>query len=478
MGATEEYSAARAWLYSAAIWLAVGTSFALIAATEMVSPDFLGGVSFLEFGRLRPIHINGVLFFWLSMAYIGSFNYIVPKLCGRPLWSENLAKITMWLWNIVGLLMVLTIMSGLSQAREYAEMIWPLDVFVVLALLLTAFNLIMTIARRREKELYVSIWYIVGSIVWLPIVYSVGNVIWSPIVGCSSVDATSVKCNPFSGSITGISDATFNWFYGHNVLGLWFTTGAVGIAYYLVPVITKTPVYSHILSLIGFWSISMFYSLVGQHHLLSTPTPGYLKTIATIASLALFIPVLTFLTNIWMTMRGNWGRLYASIPLKFVIVGTVFYFVTCIQGPFQAVQSFNRLVHFTNWIVGHAHLALLGSFSTMAMGALYYIIPVTLKRRIYSPALAEIQFWLVVGGFLLIMISLQVVGLIQGAEWLRGEPVYKTVQDLRPYFVVRAVGGAMVVIGAYIQLYNVYKTVRAGRKMDTIIAQSYAEVGS
>ncbi len=469
MGATEEYGAARAWIYSAAAWLAIGTSFALIAAIEMVSPDFLGGVSFLQFGRLRPIHINGVLFFWLSMAYIGSFNYIVPKLCGRPLWSENLAKITMWVWNMVGLLMVLTLMSGLSQAREYAEMIWPLDIFVLLGLLLNAFNLLMTIVRRREKELYVSLWYIIGSIVWLPIVYSVGNVIWSPLAGGVS---------PFSGSLSGISDATFNWFYGHNVLGLWFTTGGVAIAYYLVPVITKTPVYSHILSLIGFWSISMFYSLVGQHHILSTPTPGYLKTVATIASLALFIPVLTFLTNIWMTMRGNWGRLYASIPLKFVMVGTVFYFVTCIQGPFQAVQSFNRLIHFTQWIVGHAHLALLGSFSTIAMGAVYYIVPVTLKRRIWSPALAEIQFWMVVGGFLLIMISLQVVGLIQGAEWLRGETVYKTVQDLRPYFIVRAIGGSMVVVGAYIQLYNIYKTVRSGRRMEATIVQTYAEVGS
>ena len=469
MYGNEEYSAARAWIYSAATWLAIGTTFALIAAIEMVSPDFLGGVSFLEFGRIRPIHVNGVLFFWLSMVYIGAFNYITPKLCGRPLWSENLAKITMWVWNIVGLLMVFTLMSGLSQAREYAEMIWPLDVFVLLGLLLNAFNILMTVARRKEKEIYVSLWYIIGAVVWMPIVYAVGNVIWSPLAGGDS---------PFSGSLTGINDATFNWFYGHNVLGLWFTPGGVAIAYYLVPVITKTPIYSHILSLIGFWSISLFYSLVGQHHILSTPTPGYLKTIATVASIALFIPVLTFLTNIWMTMRGNWGRMYASIPLKFTIVGTVFYFVTCIQGPFQAVQSFNRLIHFTNWIVGHAHLALLGAFSTISMGAVYYIIPVTLKRRIWSPALAEIQFWLVVGGFLLIMISLQVVGLIQGAEWLRGETVYKTVQDLRPYFSVRAVGGSMVVIGAYIQLYNIYKTVRSGKRMETAIPQTLAEVGS
>lgn len=470
---TEEYSASRAWIYSAVIWLAVGTSFALIAAIEMVSPDFLGGISYLEFGRLRPIHVNSVTFFWLSMANIGAFYYIVPKLTGRPLWSEQLAKVSMWLWNIVGILMVLTLAAGFSQAREYAEMIWPLDIFVMIVLLLNAFNILMTIYRRREKKLYVSVWYIMGSVVWLPLVYAIGNVIWSPFVG----NPNEPNQNLFSGSLAGINDATWNWFYGHNILGLWFTTGGVALVYYLVPVITKTPVYSHLMSMIGFWSISLFYSMVGQHHILASPTPGYLKLIATMGSIGLFIPVLTFLTNIWMTMRGNWGRIYASLPLKFVLVGTVFYFITCIQGPFQAVQSFNRLIHFTNWIVGHAHLALLGTMTTWAMGAIYYIIPVTLKRRIYSPGLAEIQFWMVVSGFLLIMISLQVVGLIQGAEWLRGEPVYKTVQDLKPYFAVRAIGGSMVVVGAYIQAFNIYKTVRSGPRIQTQMEQNLAEVG-
>jgi cbb3-type cytochrome c oxidase subunit I len=466
---SEEYGAARAWIYSAATWLAIGTSFAMIAAIEMVFPDFLGGVSFLTFGRLRPIHVNGVTFFWLSMGYFGAFYYIVPKLCGRPVWSENLAKIVMWAWNFLGVFMVITLMAGLTQAREYAEMIWPIDVFVAVLVLLNTFNLLMTIAKRREKKIYVSLWYITAAIVWLPIVYAIGNVIWSPLAGGS---------NPFSGSLTGINDATWNWFYGHNILGLWFTPGGVAIVYYLVPVITRTPIYSHIMSLIGFWSIGLFYALVGQHHLLSTPTPGYLKTVATVASIGLFIPVLTFLTNIWMTMRGNWGRLYASLPLKFVIVGTVFYFVTCIQGPFQAVQSFNRLIHITNWIVGHAHLALLGTMTTWVMGAIYYIIPVTLKRRIYSPGLAEIQFWLVTGGFLLIMISLQIVGLIQGAMWLNGETVYKSVPTLKPYFIVRAVGGAMVVVGGYIQLYNIYKTVRQGQRIETLAPQTVAEVGA
>lgn len=477
MHANEEHGAARAWIYSAVIWLAIGTTFALLAAIEMMSPDFLGGISYLEFGRLRPIHINSVTFFWLTMAYFGCFYYIVPKLCGTTLWSENLAKISMWVWNIVGILMVLTIMAGYTQAREYAEMIWPLDVFVLVGLLINAFNILMTIARRREKKIYVSMWYIMGAIIWLPMVYAIGNVIWSPLVGSPNIAGETAQ-NAFSGSLMGINDATWNWFYGHNILGLWFTPGGVALVYYIVPVVTRTPVYSHIMSMIGFWSISFFYSMVGQHHILSTPTPGYLKVIATVGSIGLFIPVLTFLTNIWMTMRGNWGMIYKSLPLKYVIIGTVFYFITCIQGPFQAVQSFNRLIHFTNWIVGHAHLALLGTMTTWAMGAIYYIIPVTLKRRIWSPGLAEIQFWMVVTGFLLIMVSLQIVGLIQGAEWLRGEPVYKTVQDLKPYFAVRAFGGAMVVVSAYIQAYNIYKTVRSGPRMEAQVPQTYAEVGS
>lgn len=467
---SDEYSVARGWIYSSAVWLAIGTTFAMIAAIEMVLPDLFGGVGFLMFGRLRPIHVNGVTFFWLSMANIGAFYYIIPKLTQAPIWSENLAKIAMWLWNIIGVLMIITLMAGYSQSREYAEMIWPLDVFVFILLVLNAFNIIMSVARRREKKLYVSLWYILGAVCWLPVVYAVGNVIWSPLLGGP---------NPFSGSLAGVNDASWNWFYGHNILGLWFTPSGVALVYYFVPVITKTPIYSHTMSMIGFWSLGLFYAMVGQHHILSSPTPGYLKTIATVASIALFIPVLTFLTNIWMTMRGNWGRVYASLPLKYIIVGTVFYFVTCVQGPFQAIQSFNRLVHFTNWIVGHAHLALLGTFTLWAMGAIYYIVPVTLKRKIYSSGLAEIQFWLVTGGFLLIMISLQIAGLLQGSAWLMGETVYQTVPSLRPYFVVRAIGGSMVVIGGYIQLYNIYRTVRYGKRMEnTAIPQTIAEVNA
>ncbi len=467
---TGEGSASRNFLYSAIFWLTIADFVGLIAAVEMISPDFLAGIPWLVFGRLRPMHTNGVLFMWLSMAQIGAFLYLVPRLCGVKLFSELLGNITMILWNMVGVVGYLTLMNGMTQGREYAELIWPLDVVVMVGLLLVGFNIYRTIMARKEKKLFVSLWYIMGTMVWMPMLYFVGNVMWQPLLPS---DQTNLAGFP-SGGLTGIDDVTWQWFYGHNVLGYWFTTSGVAIVYYLVPVIIRAPLYSHLLSLIGFWSIAFFYGLVGQHHILSTPTPGWLKTLAVIGSLGLFIPVITFRTNIWLTMRGNWGKIYESLPLKFVIVGTIFYFVTCIQGPMQAIQGFNRLIHFTNWIVGHAHLALLGTFSFWAMGAIYFIIPVSLKRRIYSPGLAEAQFWLVTMGFLLMMLSLQIGGLVQGAMWMNGDPVYKVLPALKPYLVIRAISGAMIVVSGIMQAWNIYKTVTASEPV-TAAAPAAAE---
>ena len=470
---TGEGSASRNFLYSAIFWLTIADFVGLIAAVQMISPDFLAGVPWLSFGRLRPMHTNGVLFMWLSMAQIGAFLYLVPRLCGIKLHSEILGNITMILWNMVGVVGYLTLMNGMTQAREYAELIWPIDVMVMVGLLLAGFNIYRTIMNRMEKKLFVSLWYIMGTMVWMPMLYFVGNVMWQPLIPSEQTNLAGFP----SGGLTGIDDVTWQWFYGHNVLGYWFTTSGVAIVYYLVPVIIRAPLYSHLLSLIGFWSIAFFYGLVGQHHILSTPTPGWLKTLAVIGSLGLFIPVITFLTNIWLTMRGSWGKIYESLPLKFLIVGTIFYFITCVQGPMQAIQGFNRLIHFTNWIVGHAHLALLGTFSFWAMAAIYFIIPVSLKRRIYSPGLAEAQFWVVTVGFLLMMLSLQIGGLVQGAMWMNGDPVYKVLPALKPYLVIRAISGAMIVIGGIMQAWNIYKTVTASEPV-TAAAPAAAEAPS
>lgn len=465
----KEFSTARNFVMTGIIWVIIGGLAGLVAAIEMAAPDLFGGVAFLEFGRLRPLHVNVMFFLWVSSIWMGAFAYIVPKLTGVPLHSERLGNIAVILWNVVGILAFFTLIGGYTQAREYAEMIWPIDLIVVVVFTLMAYNIARTILARKEKKLYVSLWYVTAAQVLIIFVYFIGNVMWNP--GSFS----GFPVGP-SGSLDGIRDSIWQWFYGHNVLGLWFTMGGVGMVYYFIPLIIRSPLYSHSLSLIGFWTIIFFYTMVGNHHLLQSPTPGWLKTIATIGSMGLFVPVFTFLGNMWMTMRGSWGKIYESIPLKFLVVGTVFYFVTCVQGPFQSVQGFNRLIHFTWWIVGHAHLAMLGTMSFWAMGAIYYMIPVILRRRIWSPALGEIQFWLVTLGFLIMMLTLQIGGLVQGAAWLEGKTVYEFLPSLKPYAIGRAISGVLLFTGFVVQFYNIYKTIRNGEPIRSSNAVAAAEI--
>ena len=388
--------------------------------------------------------------------------YIVPKLCGVKLHSELLGNIAMVMWNLLGLGAVVTLLNGFTQGREYAELIWPLDVWLVI---ITGPGRLQYLPHHPGSER--------KEALRQPMVYHGHHDLAAHALYRGQRDVGAALVIPGnrtwpgfpSGSLTGINDVIWQWFYGHNILGYWFTTSGVAITYYIVPVIIRSPLYSHLLSLIGFWSIAFFYGLVGQHHILQTPTPGWLKTLATLGSLGLFVPVFSFLANIWLTMRGKWGKIYESLPLKFMIVGTIFYFITCVQGPFQSIQGFNRLIHFTNWIVGHAHLALLGTFSFWLMGAIYYIVPVTLRRRIYSPGMAEVQFWLVTFGFLLMMLSLQIGGLIQGAAWMQGATVPATVPMLKPYFIIRAISGALIVLSGIVQAWNIYKTVTAGERI-------------
>ena len=244
-------SASANFLLTAALWLIIGVSMGLILALQFVFPDLFRGVPWLVFSRLRQAHTNTVLFAWLSGAMIGLWLYIVPRLTGRRLWSEPLGNITMVAWNIALLIGIVGILAAHTQSREYAEFIWIVDVMVMITLLLTLLNIYMTIGHRVESKLYVSLWYIAGTVIWMPLLYFIGNVMW----------------NPSTGALTGINDTIFSWFYGHNILGLWFTTGLLPVIYYIVPRETRTPLYSHFLSMIAFWGIAFFYTGVGAHHL-------------------------------------------------------------------------------------------------------------------------------------------------------------------------------------------------------------------
>jgi cbb3-type cytochrome c oxidase subunit I len=437
-------SASRNFLLAAAVWLVLGVLMGLILALQFVFPDLFRGTAWLVFSRLRQAHTNTVMFAFLSGGMMGLWLYIVPRLTGRQLWSERLGNLCMILWNLAVAAGVIGLLNAQSQSREYAEMIWPIDLAVMLVLVLNLINLYMTISHRVEQKMYVSLWYISGSLIWMPLLYFIGNVMW----------------NTSTGALTGIDDSIFNWFYGHNVLGLWFTTGLLPVIYYVVPKETRTPLYSHLLSFIAFWGIAFFYTGVGAHHLLWAPIPYWLKTIAVADSIGMVLPVVAFMMNIYLTMRGNWNRFFSSIPLRFVITGWAAYILVSYQGSNQALRGVNLLTHFSQYVPAHAHLALLFFSASVVMGGMYYVIPRMNNICIYSRKLANVQYSLYVIGFLFFFTGFTLTGLVQGTAWLhQGLPVWSVLPGLVPYMALRAMGGALIVLSIIIFTYNIFATV-------------------
>lgn len=444
-----EYSASRNFILSAAVWLILGVLMGLTLALQFVFPDLFRGVSWLVFGRLRQAHVNTVMFAWLSGGMMGLWLYIVPHLTGRKLWSELLGNVCVILWNLALLIGIVGILNAYTQSREYAEMIWAIDIAVMIVLVLNLINIYMTIANRTEPKLYVSLWYITGTLIWMPLLYFIGNVMW----------------NPPTGALTGINDSIFNWFYGHNVLGLWFTTGLLPVIYYMVPKETRTPLYSHFLSLVAFWGIILFYTGVGAHHLEWAPVPYWLKTIAVAESIGMILPVIAFMMNIFLTMRGNWNRFMTSIPLRFVITGWAAYILVSYQGSHQALRSINLITHFTQYVPGHAHLSLMFFAASTIIGGAYFVIPRIMKCRIYSRPLANVQYSLYVIGFTFFFGGFLLTGLVQGSNWLhQGLPIWSVLPGLRPYMALRASGGALLVISFAIFAYNIIATVIAKKE--------------
>ncbi len=436
-------SASANFMLSATVWLVIGVTMGLILALQFVFPDMTRGVSWLVFGRLRQAHTNTVMFAFLSAGMIGVWLYIVPRLTGRQLWSNRLGNLCVVLWNGALAVGIAGLLMGKTQSREYAELIWGVDVAVLVVLVLIALNVHMTIANRVEPKLYVSLWYIAATVIWMPILYFIGNVMW----------------NPPTGALTGINDSVVSWFYGHNVLGLWFTTGLLPVVYYIVPKETNTPLYSHVLSLFAFWGIAFFYTGVGGHHLLWAPIPYWLKTIAVADSIGMLLPVIAFMMNVYLTMRGNWNRFFTSIPLRFALTGWAAYIIVSFQGTHEAFRAVNEITHFTQYVPGHAHLGLLFNAASIVMGGMYYAIPKIYDCRIHSRTLANVQYSLYVIGFSFFFGGFVLTGLVQGTSWVHeGLPVWTVLPGLRPFMALRAIGGALVVISFVLFAWNILAT--------------------
>jgi len=444
-------AAARLWLMSSVFWFVVVTTFGMIIATELTVPDVFGGVSWLVFSRVRPCHVEGVIFAWLTMMYWGFILYMTPRLLGTPrLWKEGWSYWSGWVWNVAMGVGFVTILAGHTQGREYAEFIWPLDIVIIAVFAVNILNIVGTVNIRQVRTLYVSMWWAIAAPVWVSASLFIENVVWKP---------GNIWGNPSGALSDGIHDAMLNWWGNHNLFGLWLTPILVAAVYYFVPRVTNTPLYSHTLSLISFWALVFFYTTVGDHHILQSPTPGWLKTIATINSIGILVSVWAFFTVIWLTMRGQWNKFLTSLPLRYVIVGFFFYILANVQGALQAIQPFNLMTHFTFFVISHSHLALLGGFTILGMGVIYYVIPIVFNKPPYSRSLAELQFWLVTVGFVSFFIALVIGGFLQGQNWLNGIPEVLVLPQLRPWNIMRAVAGGMIYASAWLQLVNVLLTV-------------------
>lgn len=434
----KEGSAARNFLMSAILWSVIGMGAGLFAASEFSFPDLVHNVPQLTMPHLRMVHVNLVAIGWLSMAYLGSMFYMVPSLTKSKLWSERLGNFIMWGWNLLMVGATACLANGFTEGREYAELPALLDCLAVVLLVCAAWNIYATVINRRVKKLYVSLWYFLGALFWFPLVYIIGQ-------------RTFV-------ALPGLNDAIIGWFYGHNILGMWFTIVGVGMMYYLLPRLTNNPLYSHGLSMLGFWGIALFYAPTGTHHITQSPVPEWLKAIAIISSIFLLVPVFSALTNFFMTMKGKWHMLATDMTLRFVITSTIWYYITCIQGPFQATRWINWYIHFTQWVVGHAHLALLGAFSFISVASIYYGLPRLTGRPWYSQGLIRAHYWLKTLGFSIMLLSLTTAGLIQSAGWAFGMPVDQWSLQIRPYWIIRAFSGVMIVLGQVLFAYNAYRT--------------------
>lgn len=419
----------------------VATLIGLAMATELVAPDLLGNISWLVFGRIRPIHTNLVLFGFVTSGLLGTAFYFLPSLLRTEIYSERLGLATMGLWNLILVFGLATLAMGHTQAREYAELIWPIDIMVVIFFSLLFYNLMMTVKERKEPLLYVSIWYVLASVILTGIVYFVGNVMWVP----------------WTGAMTGMPDAITLWWYGHNIFGVLLTPLAIATAYYVIPKTCGRPLYSHTLSLVGFWALMLLYTHIGTHHLLQTPAPTWLKVIAIVDSIGMIIPVAVVLINLWYTAAGKLGDIHKDVAAKFIFTGTILYLIVCIQGPVQSLPQVQRLTHYNNWVIAHAHLAVLGFSGLIALGGIYYVLPKITGKPLYSRFLADLQYWLVLLGVLAFTTSLTIAGLIQGNGWLNGETVYKVLPEIHIYNVVRGGSGVLIFSGAVVGFYNIFR---------------------
>lgn len=458
MGKDYEYSAVRGFAFSALFWLVIGLVVGLWTAAEMFMPG-LNLTSWLSYGRLRVIHVNGLAFgFGLAGIFSASY-YLLQRLTRTPLAFPKLARFHLWLFNAAIALAALSLFAGMNTSKEYAELEWPLDIGVVIIWVIFAINVFATLIKREEKQMYISLWYIISMVVTVAVLYIVNNL--------------EVPVNLFkSYSIySGANDANVEWWYAHNAVGFVFTVPILAMFYYFLPKATGLPIFSHRLSIIAFWSLTFAYLWTGAHHLMLTPLPEWIQTVAIAFTMFLIAPSWGSVINGYYTMSGNWEMMRSNYLVKFFIFGITFYGLQTIQGPTQGLRTLTAFFHYTEYIPGHVHMGTMGWVTMIISASFYYMIPKVTGREIYSVKLADLHFWLILVGQLGYTVALWIAGIQQGAMWKATTPdgslAYQfidSVAAMYPYWKIRFLSGLIYFAGIIVFGYNLIMTVRAGKE--------------
>jgi len=466
---TYDYSVVRQFSIMTIVLGIVGMAIGVLIASQMAWPALNFDTPWLSFGRLRPLHTNAVVFGFGGSALFATSYYVVQRTCHVRLFAPQLAQFTFWGWMLVIASAVVTLPMGLTSSKEYAELEWPIDILIAVVWISYAVVFFGTIAKRRVKHIYVANWFFGSFIITVAMLHIV-NSAFVPVSLFKSYSAYA-----------GVQDAMIQWWYGHNAVGFFLTAGFLGIMYYFIPKQAERPVYSYRLSVVHFWALSFTYIWAGPHHLHYTALPDWTQSLGMVFSLILLAPSWGGMINGIMTLSGAWEKLRSDPILKFLIVSVSFYGMSTFEGPMMAIKTVNALSHYTDWTIGHVHSGALGWVAMVSIGAMYFLIPKLFDTEIYSKKLIETHFWISTVGIVLYITSMWISGIMQGLMWRAinndGTLTYsfvESVQAMHPFYIVRAGGGFLFLLGMLIMAYNLTKTIAQGKAAVASIPQPAA----
>jgi cytochrome c oxidase cbb3-type subunit I/II len=452
----------RNFAYATILWGVVGMLVGLWISLELVFPgQFPRGMNiapYLNFGRLRPLHTNAVIFAFVGNGIFMGVYYSLQRLCKARMYSDKLSYIHFWGWQLIIVAAAITLPLGLTDAGEYAELIWPIDVAITVIWVIFGWNMFATILKRREKHLYVAIWFYIATFVTVAVLH---------LVRSGELPYTWLKSYSL---YAGVQDALVQWWYGHNAVAFFLTTPYLGLMYYFLPKAANRPIYSYRLSIIHFWALIFIYIWAGPHHLLYTALPNWAQSLGVVFSFMLIFPSWGGMINGLLTLRGAWDRVRDDVILKFMVVAVTAYGMATFEGPMLALKNVSAVAHYTDWIIAHVHIGGLGWNGMLTFGILYWLIPRIFKTDLYSKKIANVHFWLGTLGILFYAIPMYWAGFTQSSMWKQftesGQLKYtflETVTYMKPFYAMRSLGGTMYLVGVIFMVYNLYKTVRAGK---------------